>query len=112
MHPMIRYATAPVLATLLILGGCASQGGATSSSSGDKGAYETALAEASAAFKKSEGTRSAWSTADDDLKKAEEKAKEGDYEGAIKLAKKAKSHSDLAAVQGEEQAQAGPRYLD
>jgi ABC-type glycerol-3-phosphate transport system substrate-binding protein len=97
----VRLAVAGLAAGALLLSACA--GGMGSAS---KAEFDTAYAEASAAFNESVTAEHAWSTAEDALNKAKEEAENGNYAEAIKLANKSKSHSVLAIQQARTEAQA------
>jgi uncharacterized protein YceK len=76
----------------------------------DKPTYERLHAEAKAAFDKSNSVQYAWTTAEDALEMADEAARKGDWESAIKQVKKAKEHSNLAYEQYEREHGKGPVY--
>ena len=96
----------PVIAIALVSAGCAT------TDTPNKTNYERVLGEAQAAFDKSAMMDHAWSTADDALTDAKKAAEDGDWEKAMKLAKKAKDHSELAQAQAMAEANATVNYLD
>lgn len=85
------------LAAATFLGGCATV------EKMDQPTYERLQKQARSAFDKSASVNSAWTTAEDALKNAAEAAQQGDWANAIKLAKKARDHSELAYKQYEAQ---------
>jgi hypothetical protein len=89
----LKFAAAPAIAITLILGGCATP------DTPNKANYERVLGEAQAAYDKSAMMKGAWLTAEDALEGAQKAAAEGDWEKAMKLAKKAREHSELAQAQ-------------
>jgi outer membrane PBP1 activator LpoA protein len=96
----------PVIAIALLTAGCAT------TDTPNKTNYERVLGEAQAAFDKSAMMKHAWLTADDALTDARKAAEEGDWEKAMKLAKKAKAHSELAQEQAMAEASATVNYID
>jgi len=80
-----------------------------SATAANKNDYTKAAADAKASIKKAADANYEWRDSGDMLKKADEAAKKGDYDTAIKLANKAKEQGDLAVAQAKAQAGAGPR---
>lgn len=97
------------LFALLLLSGCAVSGETEKSASGN-GEFDAALAAAKAATKKANAVGYEWRDTGKIMKEAEEAAKAGDMKKAMKLANKAKTQSELAQKQAEEQKNAKPRF--
>ena len=76
----------------------------------DKPTYDRLSSEAKAAFDKSNSVQYAWTTAEDAFEKADEAAKKGDWEGAIKHVKYIKEQSQLAYQQYEREQGKGPVF--
>lgn len=94
------------IAIALVCTGCASM------DTPNKSNYERVLGEAQAAFDKSAMMKHAWSTADDALTDAKKAADAGDWATAIKLAKKAREHSELAQAQAVSETNADIKYME
>lgn len=88
------------------LAACAADG--TSGSAG--GGAEAAIAAAKSAMKESDAAGASWRDTGKMIKKAEELAKNGKAEEAIKIANEAKMQSMTALEQFASQKEAGPRY--
>ncbi len=107
MKNLIPFAIAGAFA----LGACASGGGTgdgSSSAVNDKDAA-TAILAAEHELKRANAKGAAWRDTEKMIKEAQEAAKAGDFDKAIKLANKAKNQSTNALAQAEEQKNAGPR---
>lgn len=76
--------------------------------SGSADAYEKAMKDAKASVAEAKKANNIWGKTDDHMKNAEKAAKEGNYDEATKLAKKAKFEADLAVKQAADQKNAGP----
>ncbi|KPK11206.1 MAG: hypothetical protein AMJ68_06850 [Acidithiobacillales bacterium SG8_45] len=96
----------PVIAIALLSAGCAT------TDTPNKANYERVLGEAQAAFDKSNMMKAAWLTAEDALDDAKKAAEAGDWEKAMKLANKAKAHSEIAQQQAMAEANATANFLE
>lgn len=103
MHKTAKHLIAAMLGTI-VLTGCATV------EKMDQPTYERLHANAKKAFEKSQSVQYAWTTAEDALEKAEIAAKEGDWDTAIKQAKRARQQSELAYQQYESQKNSGPSF--
>ena len=81
---------------------------ASGPSTGDSATYEKAMKDAKAAVAEAKKANNVWGKTDDHIKNAEKAAKEGNFDEATKLAKKAKFEADLAVKQAADQKDAGP----
>ncbi|VAW71042.1 hypothetical protein MNBD_GAMMA09-118 [hydrothermal vent metagenome] len=92
-----------------IITGCANSGSTVANETATPSSYQAALTDAQSALKKAKKANYEWRDSGKMLKKAAKAAKAGDYETAVKLAKKAQRQGEMALVQSKEQANAGPR---
>ncbi len=104
----------PVAALALLgavaLSGCSSD--AVKSDTAAKSSYEKTLAEAKAERKKAAAVGGEWRDIGKFLKAADKAAAKGDYDTAMKLAKKALFQAKMGQIQAKEQAGVGnPAYL-
>jgi uncharacterized protein YabN with tetrapyrrole methylase and pyrophosphatase domain len=76
----------------------------------DKSTYMKAFSEAKMWQKKAASVGGEWRDIGKFLKQAEEAAKKGDYETAIKLAEKARFQGEMGYKQALDQKDAGPRF--
>lgn len=76
----------------------------------DKSTYMKAFAQAKMWQKKAASVGSEWRDIGKFLKQAEEAAKKGDYETAVKLAEKARLQGEMGYKQALDQKNAGPRF--
>ncbi len=76
----------------------------------DKSAYMKTFAEAKMWQKKAASVGGEWRDIGKFLKRAEEAAKKGDFETAVKLAEKARFQGKMGYKQALEQKDAGPRF--
>ena len=102
----LKTTVLPVFAIALLSAGCAT------TDTPNKTNYERVLGEAQAAFDKSNMMKGAWLTAEDALDDAKKAAEAGDWEKAMKLANKAKAHSEIAQEQAMAEANATPNFLE
>jgi hypothetical protein len=100
-----------VVAAGMALGGCASGGdmaGASANTHNEKDAASAIMA-AEHELTKAAAAGNEWRDTGDLVKKAQEAAKAGKYDEAVKLAGKAQRQSENALAQAEAQKNAGPR---
>lgn len=101
---MLKKTTLSAAVTLALFAG--------SALAADKAEYEKALADAQAAIKIAASAGGEWRDTGKILKAAEEAAKAGDYDKAVKLANTAAFQGRMGAQQANEQVNAGnPAYL-
>lgn len=111
---MKKFLMAAAFTTLAFgLAGCAQQETKpTAATTGDQGAYESALATAKAEQKKAASAGGEWRDTGKIIKSAEEAAAAGDYAKAKSLADKAADQGRLGQQQAASQVNAGnPSYL-
>jgi len=75
----------------------------------EQGEFETARQEAAKALKRANEAGHEWKNSGKFLKKADQAAKKGNYEKAMKLVEVARQEGELALHQSKQQAGAGPR---
>lgn len=104
---MKSFTNLPALVLLVpVLAAC----GSTPSQAEPAGGYESTLNEAKTLYQEVDALGNAWVNTEEFITKAEEAAKTGNMDEAMKLLGKAISEAKLARIQHEEQKNAGP-YL-
>lgn len=93
-----------IAATAILMSACASGPTHTSAQAG------TAIASAKEANKEAKKVNFEWRDTGKLIKKAQKAKGDGDFDTAVKLAKKAERQATLALAQEKEQKNAGPRF--
>ena len=109
----IKNLLASLLVSGALLSGCASTGESQTAAAEVnplQQEYEQAMSAAKAAQKQAASVGGEWRDTGKILKQAEQSAKTGDYEKAIKLCNKAKFQGEVGYEQAMSQKSAGPRF--
>jgi murein lipoprotein len=96
---MRKVLLALTAASLLAIGGCATQEAAKPAAPTISDSAKSALSAAQAAVKDAKAKNALWTTADSALKAAEEAAKKGDSAAVISNAQKAQDHAKMGVQQ-------------
>lgn len=101
----MNIATKTILAVLL---GTTSLVGCATVDKMDQPTYERLASQAKAAMAESDAVKYTWTTSEDAMAKAEEAARQGNWETAIKQVKRAKEQSELAYKQYQQEQNSTP----